>query len=503
MDLPEMLPATPVPSPSSNLADRGDNRRVGKPRLACNRCHSQKLRCVKKGQQSACERCSKLKTRCQFSSRASWRSKKCRAQDPGQETTDRSDQQPLPQSALMPSMDAFVAADIGLVLAGSNIETENFEAQAPAYPFLYSSADNSPNLLDSLSWQDSHSEFQPLGQVDNHLAMMVNRDVCNQTSIAGESSSCPSLLPSLQFDVFHESFNHENEPSSHLVRKLASLSLLLHSCAETLPSIANPCQGSPVTDGAAVMNKKDATLFAIDELFHTTTEFINVLKLLGVGIGKSTEPCFFPDLLSDGLDEHRHWYPSPATTERVSENRATFGTHPPLDEATMFMVISCHCRLAEIYESIFRRIQACARSAAPARPLPPRQPPGWGIILPRLQFGSISSPALRVDSVTGPPPTSTSAMYMVLITMLASQLWEQVAITMNQSGEGSSVNGGNTVRYNRDKAQETEYQDDRGEAAMSGARSAISGVWAAVMERTGSLSRTIEATKTMLQRSGL
>lgn len=42
----------------------------GKFRAACNRCHSQKLKCVKKTGQMSCDRCLRLETTCNFSCRA-------------------------------------------------------------------------------------------------------------------------------------------------------------------------------------------------------------------------------------------------------------------------------------------------------------------------------------------------------------------------------------------------------------------------------------------------
>jgi hypothetical protein len=46
------------------------NSPPGKVRAACNRCHAQKLRCVRKADQAKCERCRKLHTSCKFSPRA-------------------------------------------------------------------------------------------------------------------------------------------------------------------------------------------------------------------------------------------------------------------------------------------------------------------------------------------------------------------------------------------------------------------------------------------------
>jgi hypothetical protein len=58
-----------IPSESS----RGESsvNAPGKTRSACNRCHAQKLKCVRRaGQASSCERCFRLQTSCRFDPRA-------------------------------------------------------------------------------------------------------------------------------------------------------------------------------------------------------------------------------------------------------------------------------------------------------------------------------------------------------------------------------------------------------------------------------------------------
>ncbi|KAA8652846.1 Zn(II)2Cys6 transcription factor domain-containing protein [Aspergillus tanneri] len=62
---------------------------VRKSRSACNRCHAQKLRCVRQPGQLHCERCLKLDTICQFARRAPRGSKKRQsAQTPEQPTVN-------------------------------------------------------------------------------------------------------------------------------------------------------------------------------------------------------------------------------------------------------------------------------------------------------------------------------------------------------------------------------------------------------------------------------
>jgi hypothetical protein len=73
-----------------------------KNRSACDRCHSQKLRCVRKTGQVTCERCLKLKTICQFSPRAPRASLKLSEQATGY--SQRYWHDPVSMTASIPSL---------------------------------------------------------------------------------------------------------------------------------------------------------------------------------------------------------------------------------------------------------------------------------------------------------------------------------------------------------------------------------------------------------------
>lgn len=63
----------PLPTTSALATVPTDFSHVtpGRTRSACNRCHSQKLRCVRNAGQASCDRCLRLKTSCRFAARAS------------------------------------------------------------------------------------------------------------------------------------------------------------------------------------------------------------------------------------------------------------------------------------------------------------------------------------------------------------------------------------------------------------------------------------------------
>jgi hypothetical protein len=64
------LTSASMSTPSNGEANATPSASSGKVRVACNRCHAQKLRCVKRENQMKCERCNRLNTSCRFSPRA-------------------------------------------------------------------------------------------------------------------------------------------------------------------------------------------------------------------------------------------------------------------------------------------------------------------------------------------------------------------------------------------------------------------------------------------------
>jgi hypothetical protein len=87
------------PLAASALAPQIPFESPGKTRSACNRCHAQKLKCVRKaGQTSSCDRCLRLKTSCRFGLRAARSSLKFSEQL----TIDMILEDPFPVPASMP-----------------------------------------------------------------------------------------------------------------------------------------------------------------------------------------------------------------------------------------------------------------------------------------------------------------------------------------------------------------------------------------------------------------
>jgi hypothetical protein len=279
---------------------------------------------------------------------------------------------------------------------------------------------------------------------------------------------------------------HDNNDRSSLapksfVRKLASLSIALHECSEKLPTmaiIATECEIPPGHSNDTMHGSRKITFFVIDELFRLTSEFIDVMKCFSVSeceIGttpSSTDPGQAGSESTMSLisyDEQTSHSSMQMTRNTISPPSRSF-SH--MEEATMFMVVSCHCRITELYSSVFELMQACIEHK-----LPPRIDKHWAVILPNLQFGSVTTPPVQVD-IDSPLSPSNSSMYMLMFTMLSSQLWEQLVEVMRAGCAG-------------------EVSTSPGSLSRS---TLVDMMWDRVTEKNKDLSQIIDSTRHLLQR---
>jgi hypothetical protein len=221
-----------------------------------------------------------------------------------------------------------------------------------------------------------------------------------------------------------------------IVQMLSNIDVALYECGLKLPF---PVRAGSDSVGTGTRKSK---IFALDELFRLTTEFLNIFTCLSHEVGQlNVSPS--STIQTESNDESM--LPFLVYSQRLSKTVHSTGmeepTRPfsPLDEATMFMIMSCHCRLTETYISLFKMMQTCIEHS-----LAPRRDKDWAIILPQLQVGSITSPPVQVD-INTPVSPATSSMYMLMITMLSSQVWEQLADKMRVGGWFSVRMGSRSV----------------------------------------------------------
>jgi len=109
-------------SGSASVSPTGESPNPAvKNRSACDRCHSQKLRCVRKTGQVTCDRCLKLKTICRFSPRLPRASLKLPEQ--ATQYAQGYNHDPVPMNASIPSL---LNMDASLTIGNESDNNWNF-----------------------------------------------------------------------------------------------------------------------------------------------------------------------------------------------------------------------------------------------------------------------------------------------------------------------------------------------------------------------------------------
>ena len=263
-------------------------------------------------------------------------------------------------------------------------------------------------------------------------------------------------------------------PSSAF-RKLASLNVSVHECAAKLPSVDKINATSASMAGRSVREPRKSAPFVFDELFQLTTEFTDVMKSLSTqGYEMNTDASSktsgdavtqSSQSLVSSSQQLSHAGPSVSGIQKATQPRSLLS----VDEATTFMIMSCHCRLTETYITIFQMMQICIENS-----LIPQKGKNWAVILPRLQVGSVALPPLQVDDVTLVSSRATSSMYKMTVAMLLSRLWAQLADVM-RDGVGT-----------------------RADSALAPRSSLVDMMWDTAMDKTDRLMQTIDSVVCLL-----
>jgi hypothetical protein len=469
-----------------------------KTRLSCDRCHRQKTRCAKGKGEATCQRCLKLKVLCKFSPRAARSSLKLSRTITGsdrglrdnglsvsesiQHTT--STHMPIDlndRSFFLPDVASSVGDGIGEFEVTGNLSDMRYQINTTPVPKAYS--DTCFPLQDSLTTTQDHpwpgifdgpSNMSPLdtgnlAHVDSHSFNELSGDL--HFSVV----PCPSLTACQQSLV-------GKTPSSlsTITQKLARINIKVDDCASNLPFQDPTCSGGTDIARHTAQESRKSSYFVFDELFRLTTEFIDTLKAyLALG-GVTNTPALSPNSEHDPLGFHiseslisfdeRIQYEHPQHGgSHATPNSPQFSQFSHLDEAVISMIVSCHSRLTETYASILQKMQLCITEKL-------RIEPGssWAIILPTLQVGAVALPPLRVDNASPVSSKATSSMYMVIVMMLLSQLWDQLA-DLTRIGANS--------RVRLESASKPSFTDQS---------------WGTVLRRTNGLIKTINSTKRQL-----
>lgn len=209
---------------------------------------------------------------------------------------------------------------------------------------------------------------------------------------------------------------------------------------------------------------KDYTRFVIEDTFRHTQTLIDVYPSFLV-----TFLNYKPPPLPTS-----YWMsttPSDYSTDSSTNGDATSPSSssppkPPLDHASILLILSCHLRLISIYEQLFRHMEICIQNK--------------GIALTQ-QAATLTVPKLSIGSYS-PPPSSAVPMQMLLLMQFALQLFN----------------------YASDLAGEIEGSEGGGASAGEATTMALTKAAAAnVKERAGSMTQELRTMRGMMLDSGM
>lgn len=459
-------------------------------RAACDRCHSQKLRCPRRPGVEVCDRCLKARSSCVYSP---FRQKK----NAGIESLGNGLVTNPQISSVGDGLATLKDAIANTGSAGSKRRRPNHESlDISQSPFLC--------LLDSLTQFSLDIEPDlmfgyPSAQTDPIIAGMGNDWMSNSFPLSqdfgGDCAFADMNLdiqnPYAEFDfnpnsqMLHEQLgpkSHDlirlrspklpsqtHEPSSNLllhpdlvipaadfpdktliprawgyemqeiglksvsesIRKLSELSIKLYEHGATVPpqSIHDDPEVANMQEGWV----QDYSGYRFDETFQVTQDLID---LYPSAINACTSP-----------ESHQSTSSTPSTNSSSdttpSTDSGTPSDAPPsknssIDHSVILLVLSCHLRLIDIYEKLFKHMDKCIEKKGVGCALHRKN---GAVGEPAVNIGAMTAPTLTIGSYA-PPPSSAVPMQMLLLLQLASQLASHASDLEAQvkDGEGHREN---------------------------------------------------------------
>ncbi|KAL9130699.1 MAG: hypothetical protein Q9217_001178 [Psora testacea] len=212
-------------------------------------------------------------------------------------------------------------------------------------------------------------------------------------------------------------------PATFCIQQLAGLSVSLHEHAATVPPLSSqslPSQAyqwkdvSPVESETGELRTPNNTPpsketqncqgFEIDHTFRLTQSLIDIYPCCISTAIERQQTHSTPQNLQDD-----HESASLQSIAETNDPRVRLHRKPMIDEASILLLLSCHLRLLDIYETIFGHIQACIEGFKRSR---------------NNAEQTIHASELRVGSFV-PSASVAIPMQVMLVIHLASQLLDR------------------------------------------------------------------------------
>lgn len=441
-------------------------------RVACDRCHSQKLRCPKATGAEKCDRCSKARTPCVFSP---FRQKKEPCNKNGEGRADLNAQL------------SRLEERIGTVKENNRNAIANFDAKAvagakrkrnsslqrdtsyptpeettpdaistyPDPPFCISDAtgfdwtstsfpmfnDFEPgSALDDIDLyvgsvfppidfgssttnQESHNQkTKDFCQMPPSSARFLENDLPNPRV---DRAPAPPLAPrvparkhrTIEFSWEDSISTAHPRSQKHLIHQLSQLSIGLYDHMSTIPPQSIHDNGPvPFGDSAACGGCTPSTYtgYSLDDTFKLTQDLIDIypafIDTFLKGHDRSSNPsCHNTNTPSTQASSP----PSDLPGRNAAQASKTSPSNPIRhDHASILLLLSCHVRVIDIYDELFKHMAVCMVEVVP----PTKAVMDGSFALPELSIGSYN-----------PPPSSSIPMQMMLLVHLAAQLSDNAA----------------------------------------------------------------------------
>jgi len=192
------------------------------------------------------------------------------------------------------------------------------------------------------------------------------------------------------------------DSTKSLVRKLSQLNVDLSDHKATLPPLSIHDDLPHDLDVACPQSEK----YVLEDTFRLTQNLIEIypgflhLFINCTPSSKSTTPD--SDFISTSVEYDERSFSSTASSSTTSSH-----TKEPLDHASILLLISCHLRVIDIYDTLFKHMDTCISQRGLAK---------------NARQAALSAPTLMIGNYI-PPPSSAVPMQMLLLVQFASQLY--------------------------------------------------------------------------------
>lgn len=305
-------------------------------RSACDRCHGQKLRCIRQPGTEVCARCAKARAECIYSPA----NRVLRPETKQSHATTNTPQQSL-DSIPTPAATHIPLTPMGVAMPNDWFLGQPFTGNYDDFemPDLSSVNESSSNISSLPSWYNSSTSASSVSSVDKELNLPTDREFNFSTYLE------QNVRPELQLTHTIPKVNNHNKstrvaqhrqlPSSDgplpsmtaSVRQLSELSVKLAELVAAIPPVCTPPQQP--CDG-----------FKISDLYASSQKLLHI----------------YPIFLKNFTQIER-------LRTAQTDLRTTKGASPTVcgipDLASVHLLLSCHHRLMDLYQLMVEYMNQC------------------------------------------------------------------------------------------------------------------------------------------------